>query len=495
MTKHNWVGREQKTTRRGFRRALRSRPAPAAAPAPWSIALCAMGFLSIAGASGCKLLAGAQPKSGGEEVREKPRHPIPPIDVGSRDDEAAAVRLRPDASFDGSFAFEVAGQPACLGIRVGEEYLLSAASCVIDLQTTLPRPAFLPQVLSSLVWQRGDEKVRASFATRAVYPHPTFLEHFRTHSGPERFNASESLNTVFDLVLIRILPDSFDNLPPIVRLPEQTPEAVVEAVALQGHCKGSDLSSKPALDGGRLLTAGNWQQGRIRNPFQDSFSSTRALFDCDGFLGAPVLSTAAEPVLLGLTSWMQSGGLTRDVTRLSGKANASGTAAAWIAETISAPPPYEQPRMNTELGCTRSVVSAIGGFRISVQPFKLRLVDGLMEHADFQLSIEVTVSAPPEDMVNPASPALIEPGGDSARTFTAELIRDIRQPSVLQYVPKEGEAFGDETVKVSVVSTDRRTLLAIVSAVNGKTKRERTLNVFFDELDPQWCLQKSLLSE
>lgn len=494
MTKHSWMGRDQKSSHHELRRARPDLPLLAARIAPRSFVVFALGIANITGANGCKPFDRSRPLLE-DEVKEEPQGPFTLIDVVSRNEDGAAERLRPNASFDGSFAFEVAGQPSCLGIRVAEEYLLSAASCVLDLQTALPRPAFLPEVLSSLVWQRGSEKIRATFVTRAVYPHQTFLDHLRRHSNSQRFVASESLNSVYDLALIRIFPEDGEDLPPLVTLAEQDPDAVTDAIALQGHCTGSDLSSKPALDGGRLLTAGNWEQGRVRNSFQDSFSNMRALYDCEGFLGAPVLSTAPEPILLGLTSWMQPGGLTRDVTRLTGSVNEKGTAAAWVAETMSNPPSYAQPQMNTEVGCTRSVVSAIGKFHLSIQPFELRLIDGLMEHADFQLEVEVTVGAPPKDQINTRSAPLIDPEEGNPRTFTAKLFRDIRQPSVLHYVPKEGEIFGDETVTVSLVSTDRRALLAIVSAINGNTKQERTLNIFFDELDPKWCLQRPLQAE
>jgi hypothetical protein len=441
---------------------------------------------------GCKEAKTTESNLRHADFRQNLKNSLPPIDVGSRDEDASSVRLVPEASYSGSFVLEVAGQGSCLGIRVAQDYLLSAASCVVDMETLLPRPAYSSQVLNSLVWQRENEKVRADFATLAVYPHPSFVEHFQTHTGSDRFEASESLAQVFDLVLLRILPDKLENLPPIVELSRQDPDGITEAIALQGHCKGTDAKDLPALDGGRILTEADWQQNRMRNSFKDSFSNPRALFDCEGFIGAPVLTNGPEPQLIGLTSWMQPGEAKRNVTKLSGSADQSGTVSNWIHKTISNPPPYEQSGMNWAVGCTRVVSSAIGEVRISIQPFQMLLRDGLIENADLTVSIETTIMAPPEDLLNANSPPLIQPGSEGARTFTSELIRDIRQPSIVQYVARNGEKFGDEKVTVSLVSTDRRTLLAVLSAVNQKTENERTLNIFFDAFDQKWCLLLSL---
>ncbi len=471
------------------------------------ICLTMVGLAATLNSVHCKNIRGDDAKKA-EQVRES-ANSIPPPDVGTREEDTSAKKMRPDAWVPGAAALEISGLRSCLALRVAEDFLLTAASCAVSATTGYPFPTFVSPVLTTLLWKEGEAEKKVLFSTRAVYPHPSYLKHFQDVNPSDRYSDKKALSQVFDLALIRIAPEKSKELPPIAQFAKEVPEGVQLVTALQGVCQGTVNNETPSAKGGRELNVLSWPKGEARAYLEDDFSSHRLLFDCDGFVGAPisfVSSKAPESPeatqltgevesetagaskaevnkdeVIGLTSWMHPGGLERGITQVAGDPGVEGTIPHWIKATVQSPPTYSLPPLNTEFSCQgKKVVSSIGHFTISFDSLKVLIEGDLINRAEVSFEMDLEVRAPPENLVVAASPPLIAVGSSQVEKKTYTLVRDVRQPSLIQYTSTDRIQFGEEQLKLTFVSTDRKQGLIIITAENKETKKERTLNIFIE---------------
>ncbi len=462
----------------------------------------ASAVLALTCFSNCKAF---DSKKSSVPVRQRNPDELPPMEPRAANADAAAAFMRPAAALPGTAVLMVGESRSCMATRVAENFLLTAASCVFDPLTGYPRPSYLYRVQLTLGWKSGDEQKTAEIESVAVYAHESYLKHFAaTKEKPSRETYSDkaALAQVADLALIEFqarkpgaelaIATIADALPPL----DGTSKATL--LALQGFCgvqsaEDQEAKKKPAfLDGGRSLSA-TWQPDVLRGYLTDVFKSTRALFDCEGFRGAPVYVEGATS-LIGVTSWMHEGSTERGVTLVAGDASKQGSLRNWVTERIKAKRDFKEPALNTALSCKREVGTSIGNFSVELSNWPVLFDEKRVVVSYPIFSLDLTITVPPADQKKEGVTPLALAASEGTAKQTFKMVRDVRQSGFLQFVTADKITLGKEDVSVTFVSTDGETALVIVAAAEqGKSERERkerSVNIFLDKFDGQWCTRK-----
>ena len=461
-------------------------------------------LLALTGFSNCKAL---DSKKSSVPVRERNPDELPQMEPRAANADAAAAFMRPAAALPGTAVLMVGESRSCVVTRVAENFLLTAASCVFDPFTGYPRPPYLYRVQLTLGWKAGDEQKTADVESVAVYAHESYLKHFAgTKQKPSRETYSDkaALAQVADLALIEFQAKEPVSDLPVATIADALPQldgaSKATLLALQGFCgvqsaADQEAKKKPAfIDGGRSLSA-TWQPDVLRGYLTDVFKSTRALFDCEGFRGAPVFVEGATS-LIGVTSWMHEGSTERGVTLVAGDASKQGTLRNWVTERIKAKRDFKEPVLDAALSCKRDVGTSIGNFAVEFSNWPVLFDEKRVVVSYPIFSLDLTITAPPADQKKEGVTPLVLAGPDPSAKQTFKMVRDVRQSGFLQFVTADKIALGKEDVSVTFVSTDGETALVIVAAAeqgkNERERKERSVNIFLDKFDGQWCSRKAL---
>jgi hypothetical protein len=451
---------------------------------------------------------------------------LPTLEPSVRDPQAeeARKRQRPGAKLAGTVALRLANKPSCLAVRVHERFLLTSASCVVQVPDGWPRPAYVFGVAFDIAWHDESSRERvATLAARAVYPHPSWSSYLEQRG--ERmagfWTDREALSTIADLALVEIVTKADLSSLPIVKFASTLPFAAKAAgaadlLALQGDClpKGDvgdtsssegatqDAASKGSeqpshfLAGGRLVR-GSWNQGQARGYLADAFPIARALFDCEALRGAPVVAPAAEgaePELLGLTSWMHPDSVDRGVTWVAGKAEDRTTVAGWIAERVAAPSDFVPPTPTARITCAREVVSGLAKVAITIPSWDVRVAakEAALVASLPSFDMKLRLLAPdPGERLQGVTP-LVE-AGQPPWESTIKMFRDVRYHDLVRFVGEKKFELGGQQVSVSLLSTDGRTGLVTLAAMDSASRKERTVNIYLETLlGGLWCKSSDL---
>lgn len=478
---------------------------------------CLVGGLVLAATlvlpAGCKA---ASKETTREAVREQSsEEALPTMDPTVSDPEAAAARerLRPEAELPGTVAIVMARTPTCLAIRVHERFLLTAASCVMEIFSTRPRAGYLYGITFDLAWQVKGEQRIASAVAAAVYPHPTFVDYFNTarQGKASLWTDTKALAQVADLALVEVSSKSDLTSLPIVTFSSALPAALQakgstrpELVALHGHCGaaappadadraeggGAAKPARPFLAGGRLLSA-TVKKGEWRGYLADRYPVPRALFDCESFLGAPVIDpkggTSGQPVLLGLTSWMHPGTGERGVTWTVGDKDDAASIAGWVATRVAKERDFVAPKLDALLSCEREVTSDLGAIRISINNWKVRFEDGRLVASFPIFDLNLRLSPPAQEpKIDGLTPLVAK--GEPVEEKKTRMLRDVREPEYVRLISEAKWTFAGQAVSLSLVSSDGKTGLVTLAAYDQAAKKERTVGIYLEDFySGSWC--------
>lgn len=462
-----------------------------------------LSLLALTWFSNCKAF---DSKKSSTPVRERNPNELPPMEGRATNSgaDAAAAFMRPTAALPGTGVLMIGDARMCLVTRVAENFLLTAASCVFDPLTGYPKAPYLYGAKLTLGWKAGDEQKTIEFASTAVYAHESYLKHFAAAKGKpsrETYSDKASLAQVADLALIEIQSNGTNFDLPVATLADTLPPLDAAGkftiVALQGFCgvqSAADQEAKKTptfVDGGRSLSA-TGQPDAVRGYATDVYKSTRALFDCEGFRGAPV-SLEGAAALMGVTSWVHEGSTERGVTWIAGDASKPGTIRHWIAERIKAKRDFRPPVLGTAISCRRQVGTSIGTFAVEFSDWPVLFEDKRIAVSYPNFSMDLTITPAPGDQKKEGvQPLALDAGASAKKTY--KMVREVRQSGFAQFVTPDKLVLGKEEVSVTFMSTDGETALIVIAAAeqgkNERDRKERSVNVFLDRFDGQWCTSK-----